>query len=148
MRTIIAMWGLVAALGTVGCSSMMSDPDRMRTMIEDVREENDLHVALANGATMLGELREEVSRHDAAMDDMMEEMGGAMDGMSHCTGAGMGDMRAMRHDMMGEMDRHRSTIDQATDLGGAREDVGHHDGVMQGLLGGMDEAAHRMGCQM
>ena len=143
------LWMLVAALGTTGCdSSMMSDPDRMRSMLEDVRYENDQHVRTANGAASTVVLRDEMVRHGSTMDAMMGDMGDAMDGMSHCTGAGMGAMRSMRDDMMDEMDVHRSTMDQAAGLGDARDEVSRHDGAMRDLLDGMDEATSRMGCRM
>ncbi len=144
-----AMWMLVAALGAAGCTgSMMSDPDRMRSMIDDSRLENEAHRDAAARAPSLAAMRDEMTRHDGVMDDMMGEMGAAMDGMSHCSGGGMQALRGMHDDMMGEMDAHGTTMDQSADLDAAAAEVARHAGTMHEMLDGMDAATASMGCGM
>ena len=142
-------WMLAAALGAAGCNgSMMSDPDRMRSIFDEAQHENDTHLAAADGAGSLAELRGEEARHDATMDDMMDEMGTAMGNMPHCTGSGMGDLRNMHDGMGGEMDEHGTAMDQTSDLDAALVEVARHAGAVGDLLDGMDEATGRMGCRM
>lgn len=144
-----ATWMLAIALGIGGCGgTMMSDPDRMRSMIDDARLENEAHRDAAAGATTLAEMRGEMTRHDAVMDDMMGEMGMEMDGMSHCTGGGMQTLRGMHEDMGGEMDQHRASMDQAADLTAAATEVDRHIGAMHEMLDAMDTATGAMGCGM
>ncbi|MBZ0231442.1 MAG: hypothetical protein K8M05_03765 [Deltaproteobacteria bacterium] len=144
-----ATWMLAIALGIGGCDgTMMSDPDRMRSMIDDARLENEAHRDAAAGATTLADMRGEMTRHDAMMDDLMDDMGMAMDGMSHCTGAGMQDLRGMHDDVDGEMTGHRTAMDAATELAAAATEVDRHVGAMHAMLDGMDAATARMGCGM
>ena len=142
-------WMLAAALGAAGCNgSMMSDPDRMRSIFGEAQLENDAHLAAADGAGSLAELRGEEARHDAAMDDMMDEMGTAMDNMPHCTGSGMADLSNMHDGMGGEMDEHGTAMAQTSDLDAALTEVARHAGAVGDLLDGMYEATGRMGCRM
>lgn len=144
-----AMWMLVAALGAAGCTgSMMSDPDRMRSMIDDSRLENEAHRDVAARAPSLAAMRAEMTCHDGVMDDMMGEMGAAMDGMSHCSGGGMQALRGMHDNMMGEMDGHTTAMDQSADLDAAAAEVARHAGTMHEMLDGMDAATANMGCGM
>lgn len=145
MKAII--WMFVAALGITGCGdSMRSETDQMRTIIDDVRQETDGHQVAITGATSLVQLGAEMDRHGTVMDDMMGGMGATMDGMSHCTGAGMQDMREMRGGMVGEMDHHGTTMGQVPDMAAATTEVTRHTGVMHDMLDGMDDATGRMGC--
>ncbi len=115
-----ATWMLAAALGTAGCGgSMMSDPDEMRSMIDDARQENVTHVTTTDAADSLAQVRDEMNRHEGAMGDMMDMMDSEMDGMSHCNGSGMQDLRDMHDGMLGEMDQHGTAMDQAVDLDAA-----------------------------
>jgi len=144
-----ATWMLAIALGIGGCDgTMMSDPDRMRSMIDDARLENDAHRGAASAATSLAAMRDETTRHDGVMDDMMGEMGSAMDGMSHCTGGGMQDLRGMHDDMMGEMDAHGTAMGQTAGLDSAVAEVGRHADAMHAMLDSMDAASGNMGCGM
>lgn len=142
-----AIWMLAAALGAAGCyGSMMSDPDQMRSMIDDARQENESHAAMTMAAGSLTQVRNEMGRHEGAMDAMSDMMNRTMDGMSHCTGAGMAELRHMHDGMVGEMAQHGTAMDQATDLGAATSEVTRHTGAMRTMLDGMDEASGRMGC--
>ena len=125
---------------------MMSDPDEMRSMIADVRAENDAHRANGASAGTLDAMHEETVRHEGAMGDMMGEMSMMMDGMSHCSGPGMEHMRGMHEGMTGEMTRHDAAMDAAADLPTARDEVGRHGQTMAGMLDGMDTAAGHMDC--
>jgi hypothetical protein len=143
-RTI---WMLAVALGATGCDgAMMSDSARMRSMLDELRVENDVHVSAAYGADSLAAMRGEQARHAAAMDDMMDEMGTMMNEMSHCTGSGMEALRDMHDGMSGEMDQHGPAMDRASALDAAAAEVARHAGAVGALLDGMDEATDRMGC--
>ena len=145
MKTLT--WILAATLAAAGCyGSMMSDPDRMRSMVDDARRENDAHRVATDTASSLAHMREEMGRHQAEMGDMMGGMGTAMDGMSHCTGAGMQELRDMHVGMLDEMGQHGAAMDQTTTLDGATTEVLRHTGAMDDMLAGMDEASDSMGC--
>ena len=145
MKTAIFM--LAAALGAAGCGgSMMSDRDWIRSMVDDARQENDAHRVAIDAAGSLAQVRDEMDRHEATMDDMMGTMGTGMDGMTHCTGSGMQYLRAMHGDMNGEMDQHGALMDQSTDLDTASAEVTRHAGAMDEMVDGMDVASDRMGC--
>lgn len=144
-----ATWMLAAALSVAGCTgAMMSDPDRMRSLIDDLRLENEAHRDAAVNAASIAELRDEMTRHDGVLDGVMSEMEAMMDGMSHCTGGGMQAMRGMHDDMMGEMDAHGAAMEQASDLDAAATELGRHAGAMHGMVDGMDAATGTMGCRM
>lgn len=144
----IATWIVVAALGAAGCdNSMMSEGDQMRSMIDDARLENDAHLASTEAATTLAQVRDEMGRHDGAMSDMMDTMDDAMDGMSHCAGPGMRDLRDMHEGMLGELDQHGAAMDQAADLDASAAEASRHAASMHDLLDGMDAATGRMGCR-
>ena len=142
-------WILAITLGIGGCGgTMMSDPDRMRSMIDDARLENDAHRDAAASVSSLADMRGEMTRHDAVMDDMMGEMGMEMDGMSHCSGGGMQALRGMHEDMGDEMGLHRAAMDQVGDLTAAATEVDRHVGAMHDMLDAMDSATAHMGCGM
>ncbi len=144
-----ATWVLATALGIGGCdATMMSDPDRMRSMIDDARLENEAHRDAAASATTLTDMRGEMTRHDALMDHLMDDMGMQMDGMSHCTGAGMQDLRGMHEDAEGEMTGHRTAMAATTELAAAATEVDRHVDAMHMMLAGMGAATARMGCGM
>ncbi len=142
-----ATWILVAALGAVGCNgSMMSDPERMRSMIDDARQENETHLIATDTASTLVQVRGEMTRHEGAMDGMTDMMDREMDGMSHCSGAGMQDLRGMHDSMLGEMDQHAVVMGQAANMDAAAAEAVRHTGAMDAKLDGMAEATGRMGC--
>lgn len=141
------IWILTAMLGSAGCDgSMMSDADQMRSMVADVRQESDTHVAAVRAAESLLRVGEEMGRHEAVMEDMMGMMDRGMDGMSHCAGPAMQDLRDMHDGMGGEMDEHAATMRNAMDLGAVTSEVTRHADAMAGMLDGMDEASGRMAC--
>lgn len=115
-------------------------------MVDDARQENNAHRVAIDAADSLAQVRDEMDRHEAMMDGMMGTMGTEMDGMTHCTGAGMQDLRDMHGDMNGEMDQHGAVMDQSTDLDTASAEVTRHVGVMDEMVDGMDVASDRMGC--
>ena len=144
-----ATWMLVLALGAGGCDDMMmSSPDQMRSMIEDARVENQAHGHAAAGATTLAAMHDEMVRHDRTMDELMADMGMAMESMSHCTGAGMQELPGMHGAMGTEMASHRATMRASADVGAAAAEVDRHVGAMHAMLDGMDEATAHMGCGM
>lgn len=142
-----AIWLLTAALAVTGCGgSMMSDADEMRSMVDDGRLENDTHVATIEAAASLGQMRDEMTRHERSMDSMMNMMSGAMGEMSHCSGPGMQELRDMHVDMVGEMSEHAAGMGQATALDAAAAEVARHAGAMRSMFDRMDVASGRMGC--
>lgn len=142
-----AIWLLAAALAVTGCGgSMMSDADEMRSMVDDARLENDTHLATTEAAASLAEMRDEMTRHESAMDGMMTMMSDAMGEMSHCSGPGMQELGDMHDGMSGEMSAHAAAMGQAADLGAATTEVTRHAGAMQTMFDRMDVASGRMGC--
>lgn len=138
---------LAATLGVTGCGgSMMSDADEMRSMVDDARLENDAHLATIEAAVSLDQMREEMTRHDGAMDGMMNMMSDAMGAMSHCSGPGMQELRGMHDGMRGEMNEHASAMDQAANLDAAAGEVTRHASAMHTMFDRMDVASGRMGC--
>lgn len=143
----IAIWTLMLALGAGACSSSMMSEADMRSMIADVRAENDEHQAAAAAATTLDGMHAESARHGGVMSEMMSDMSAMMNEMSsHCTGAGMEAMHGMHGDMTGEMSRHATAMDGAAELAGAKAEVGRHGQTMAGMLDDMDGASGDMGC--
>lgn len=142
-----ATWMIALALGASGCSdSMMSDHDQMQTMLDEARGEADRHRGLSAAAGTLEAMRGEMSRHEGAMAPMMDGMAMEMGEMSHCSGAGMQDLRTMHAGMAGEMGTHRAAMEDSLDVSTAMDEVGRHSQAMEDMLGDMQNAMGDVDC--
>jgi len=144
-----AIWMFVAVLGVGGCgSSMMDGPDEMRSMLDGVRQETEVHLVDATAATSMEGMRAAMGRHDLGMDNMMGDMESMMAGMTHCGGGGMNELRDTHSAMMSELDGHQSAITRLAELPPAQTEVVRHVGAMRAMLDEMHDATARMGCRM
>ena len=146
MRTMF----VIAIFGLSGCgTSMMGDLDNMRNLVDEGRAENLAHLDASRTASTMPMMQSEMSRHTGAMSSMMRDYDGTMAGMeSHCSGAGMADMRTMHDGVDGEMAQHSATMGSMTDLAAARAEVERHAKAMTSMMDGMDGAMSKMSCSM
>jgi hypothetical protein len=139
MRILIvpALAGLLL-VGAAGCNDHMDAGDRMRTHLEDAREEVARHHQAVVSAQSLDAVRTDVARHETTMDDIMGGMQGAMEDMSHCSGSGMDGMMAGMDGMQAAMMDHAGEMDAATTMEAAGALCDEHAATMTTMMDSVD----------
>lgn len=135
---------MILMLAMLGGCVMSSSSDGMRDALQDVRNEEQVHVTESRGAADLPTLVSEVDRHGAHMTLILDDMRGHMSAMQHCSG--MTTMMSMRDGMQLEIDDHQATMHAVHDLASARAEDDRHMTVMSGMLDDMDMQVDGMHC--
>jgi hypothetical protein len=130
-----------------GCEGSMSGNEAMERRLDEAARELDRHHAAVMDAGSLPEIGEEATTHDENMERIMDDMGGAMDMMSHCSGAGMSEMHDMMTGMKAEMLEHSTALRAAGDLGSAQGLCESHATEMRAMISDGHDALGGMGCQ-
>jgi hypothetical protein len=129
------------------CGDTMSGNQAMERHLDEADQELDRHHGAVMNAGSLLEVGGEATRHDEKMGQVMDKMDGAMDMMSHCSGAGMSEMHDMMSAMATEMGEHSAALEAAGDLGSAQALCEAHVTVMHEMISDGHDAVGRMGCQ-
>jgi hypothetical protein len=144
-------WFIVIVAGNLlasGCTSghMTDSMDEMRASITDVRAENARHLQACTAAASYADVMAELGHHEDGMSTMMDRMGDAMNGMSHCSAAGVGRMDDRMSVMSQTMSDHRARLEGATDVGPAHAECGEHATTMEAVLSEMHDELGNMSC--
>jgi hypothetical protein len=130
-------------------ATMMEDGDRMRSLLDDARAEDSVHLSVTQTTTTMPAMHSEMDRHTSVMSGMMEDIDATMTSMeAHCGGSGLNDVRTMDGALAGEMAQHSSTMQSILDLAAARAEIDRHVHAMASMMDDMDGAMGRMSCPM
>jgi hypothetical protein len=127
----------------------MTNGGAMANHLTEAEQELDRHHDVVMDEVTLPGVVSEAGTHDSNMSRVMEGMDDAMaDMMSHCSGAGMGEVHEMMTNMQSEMHAHTGALENAADLGSAQTLCASHVADIREMLSTMHGALGRTGCRM
>lgn len=132
-----------------GCAMHLGGhgPEMLDEAIRDAAAEVNLHHALMGGADDMNEVRVEMSRHAAAMDDRLREMRRRVDDWSCEDHGGMDALEGLMEEVEAREAAYRVDMRGMGDVAGAREVCGRYGDEMDEMLGRMMNRWRMMDCE-